>query len=178
MYNPPNVVRAPSRGSGLSTAVVVLFILMASGTVAAVGCGAVVYVIARREKTTRSADGGLDLGVAGAGAPASSGEGDDEDEDEGEPHSADVGKAPKDPVAIPEPTRGNQKRVSYVCTAFASFRACGFAGVCGPRSASAVGTADSEPAARAMALSSCRSSAAAQGAQGVPFCSVTACRAQ
>jgi hypothetical protein len=64
---------------------------------------------------------------------------------------------------------------NYVCTAFTSFRHCGFAGACGPRSASGTGTGSTEAAARAMALNACSGSASAQGGGGA-ICSITGCR--
>jgi hypothetical protein len=107
------------------------------------------------------------------------GEGDDDDfehgqrEDDGNESPARP-NAPTSPMSASTGAGGKQ----FTCTAFASFRACGFANACGPRSASGMGVGNTEASAREQSLASCRLSVSAQNPQGVAICNVTSCSAK
>jgi hypothetical protein len=116
------------------------------------------------------------------------GEGDDDDFEHGQredhgsaPSNANTSgenparpNAPNSPMSASTGAGGKQ----FTCTAFASFRACGFANACGPRSASGMGVGNTEAFAREQALASCRRSVSAQNPQGVAICNITSCSAK
>jgi hypothetical protein len=149
-----------------------------------VGCAACVGVVAlgsagRYKELAASASARQAAEPLPEGQPAAGGvHNDDDSDDDGDDDGTDsepAGGWPSGSASSSANRPATAGGGNYVCTAFASFRHCGFAGACGPRSASGTGTGTSEAAARAMALNACSGSASAQGGVGA-ICSVNSCR--